>query len=174
MRSKIGSAALRAAPEQVLAQNGHPRFGRLVGFGDGGRVLVQVDGSAEAIPARRLLRSDRAFRRAVLERREVLLSFESGDPRRPVICGLLDPEESDADPQDGAERVVHPGLPAMVIEADADGRRVKVIAQDEIVFQCGAASITLRRNGRVIVRGTELDSEAAGTHRIKGGQVRLN
>ena len=172
MRSKGGSAALRTAPVQPL--DSPPRFGRLVGFGEGGRVLVQVDGSSEAIPARRLLRNDRAFRRAVLERREVLLTFESGDPRRPVICGLLDPDENDADPADGAEQVVHPGSPAMVVEADVDGRRVKLTAEDEIVLQCGAASITLRRNGRVIIRGTELDSEAAGTHRIKGGQVRLN
>ena len=30
------------------------------------------------------------------------------------------------------------------IEIDVDGRRVKVVAQDELVLQCGKASITMR------------------------------
>jgi hypothetical protein len=51
---------------------------------------------------------------------------------------------------------------------------VKLTAKDEIVLECGEASITLRRNGRVIVKGTQVDSVSAGTNRIRGGQIRLN
>jgi hypothetical protein len=61
-----------------------------------------------------------------------------------------------------------------VIEADVDGRRVRVTAQDEIVLQCGSASVTLRRNGRVLIRGTYVETQSEGTNRIKGGQVRIN
>jgi hypothetical protein len=61
-----------------------------------------------------------------------------------------------------------------IIEADVDGRRVRLTAQDEIVLQCGKASITLRRNGRVIVRGTYIETHSEGTNRIKGGQVQIN
>jgi hypothetical protein len=61
-----------------------------------------------------------------------------------------------------------------VIEADVDGRRVRVIAQDEIVLQCGEASITLRRNGRIVIKGTYIETSSEGTNRIKGGQVRIN
>jgi uncharacterized protein (DUF2345 family) len=64
--------------------------------------------------------------------------------------------------------------PAPVVEADVDGKRVRVTAQDEIVLQCGSASITLRRNGRVIVRGTYVETHSDGTNRIKGGQVQIN
>ena len=60
------------------------------------------------------------------------------------------------------------------IEADVDGRRVRVTALDEIVLQCGTASITLRRNGRVVIHGTYVETESEGTNRIKGGQVRIN
>jgi hypothetical protein len=63
---------------------------------------------------------------------------------------------------------------ALVIDADADGRRVRVSAKDEIVFQCGEASITLKSDGRVIVRGTYVETHSTGTNRIKGGQVRIN
>ena len=61
-----------------------------------------------------------------------------------------------------------------VIDADIDGRRVRIVAQDEIVLECGQASITLRRNGRIIVRGTYVETHSDGTNRIKGGQVRIN
>lgn len=67
-----------------------------------------------------------------------------------------------------------PDKPAMVIEADVDGKRVRLVAKDEIVLECGKASITLRRNGRVIVKGTHVETNSEGTNRIKGGQVRVN
>ena len=60
------------------------------------------------------------------------------------------------------------------IEADVDGKRVRVTAQDEIVLQCGSASVTLRRNGRVVIRGTYVETRSEGTNRIKGGQVQIN
>ena len=61
-----------------------------------------------------------------------------------------------------------------VIEADVDGRRVRIVAKDEIIFECGQASVTLRRNGRIIIRGTYVETHSEGTNRIKGGQVRIN
>lgn len=61
-----------------------------------------------------------------------------------------------------------------VIEADIDGRRVKIVAREEIVLECGEASITLCRNGRIIIRGTYVETSSEGTNRIKGGQVRIN
>src|SRR5439155_24196605 len=44
------------------------------------------------------------------------------------------------------------GPEAVVFEADADGARVRICARDEVVIACGQASITLRRNGRVVIR----------------------
>lgn len=61
-----------------------------------------------------------------------------------------------------------------VIEADIDGRRVRIVARDEIVLECGEASITLRRNGRITIKGTYVETCSEGTNRIKGGQVRIN
>jgi hypothetical protein len=61
-----------------------------------------------------------------------------------------------------------------VFEADVDGARVRIKARDEVVIECGKAMITLRRNGRVIIRGTHVETHSSGTNRIKGGQVRVN
>ena len=60
------------------------------------------------------------------------------------------------------------------LEAQVDGIRVRIHARYEVVLECGKASITLRRNGRVIIRGTYVETRSQGTNRIRGGQVRIN
>jgi hypothetical protein len=91
----------------------------------------------------------------------------------PLLEPTDPPHEVEAAPATGS-----PTLPAdtglQVIEADVDGRRVRIIAKDEIVLECGQASVTLRRNGRIIIRGTYVETHSEGTNRIKGGQVRIN
>lgn len=60
------------------------------------------------------------------------------------------------------------------LEAIVDGQRVVIDARDEIVLRCGKASITLRRNGRIVIRGTYVETRSAGTNRIRGGSVQIN
>jgi hypothetical protein len=64
-------------------------------------------------------------------------------------------------------------LPA-VPEVIVDGKRVQIQGTEEIVFRCGKASITLRSNGRLIIRGAYIETRASGTNRIKGGAVLIN
>jgi hypothetical protein len=84
----------------------------------------------------------------------------------PLTEPVVTPVESEAALADAGE--------VQVIEADVDGRRVRIVAKDEIVLECGQASVTLRRNGRIIIRGTYVETHSEGTNRIKGGQVRIN
>jgi hypothetical protein len=147
-------------------------IGKLVGSSADGRLLVAVPGERGKIAARTILPLDSALRRAVLERREVLVVFEGDDPRRPIVTGIVR-QPTLAGAKQGAA-AADDKAPGLNVEVDADGRRVKLTAKDEIVFECGSASITLRRNGRVIIKGAEVDSISAGTNRIRGGQVRLN
>ncbi len=77
-------------------------------------------------------------------------------------------------PSAGAPRTVPESPAAPVFEADVDGARVRICARDEVVIACGPASITLRRNGRIVIRGTYVETRSAGTNRIRGGQVRVN
>jgi hypothetical protein len=64
--------------------------------------------------------------------------------------------------------------PGVTFEASIDGARMRIGARDEVVIACGKASITLRRNGRVIISGTHVETNSTGTNRIKGSQVRVN
>jgi hypothetical protein len=74
--------------------------------------------------------------------------------------------------KDEARQLTPP--PGITFEATIDGSRMRVGARDEVVIACGKASITLRRNGRVIIRGTHVETNSTGTNRIKGGHVRVN
>jgi hypothetical protein len=105
---------------------------------------------------------------ATPKRREVLLVFEEERSDQPIIVGLLESAteySATAAPESRqAER----------IEALVDGQRVVLDAKDEIVLRCGEASITLRRNGRIVIRGAYVETRSRGVNRIKGGSVQIN
>jgi uncharacterized protein DUF6484 len=106
------------------------------------------------------------LREALQKRSPVLLVFEQGDERKPVIVGTIKPTPK---PQlDSPATLAHP------IQFSADGQRLEINGRDEVVLRCGEASITLRRNGRVIIKGAYVETRARGTNRIKGGNVLIN
>ena len=139
-----------------------PRTGRLVGHNEQGRLLVDYAGNPFGpLRARTtVVLAPDELRRAVEEQCAVLLLFEEGDPGRPIVVGLLRDEVPVTSP--------------VPVEVEADGRRVEVEAADELVLRCGAASLVLRRNGRVIIRGTYVETRSKGVNRIKGGSVLIN
>ena len=126
-------------------------------------VMVDFPGSTHGThPARLGIALDTsAIEAAVTRRQPAVLVFENGDPLLPIVVGLIQAPLPDT-------------AQATVVEADVDGRRVRVVGQDEIVLQCGQASVTLRRNGRIVIRGTYVETHSEGTNRIKGGQVQIN
>ena len=72
-------------------------------------------------------------------------------------------------------RVAKPSRPQAAPEIRVlDGKRVRIEGADEIVLECGKASITLRRNGKIVIRGAYVETHSEGTNRIKGAQVKLN
>jgi Domain of unknown function (DUF6484) len=95
--------------------------------------------------------------------RRVVLMFEEADGARPIVMGVL--REAAGWPL--AE------LPAQV-DVDADGQRLVVTAQEQLVLRCGKASITLTKAGKVLVEGSYLLSRSTGVNRVKGGSVQLN
>lgn len=107
-------------------------------------------------PARLLVALDRAaLRRAAAARTPAALVFEAGDPERPLVVGLV---QSDAPRR--RQRVT--------------GKRVVVTGEEEVELRCGEASITLRKDGKLVIRGAYVETAARGTNRIKGGSVQIN
>jgi hypothetical protein len=97
----------------------------------------------------------------------VLLVFEQERSDRPVVVGWIEPPPVLRTDRGCARTDAR-------LEASVDGRRVVLNAEDEIVLQCGEASITLRRNGRIVIRGAYVETRSRGVNRIKGGSVQIN
>lgn len=158
-----------AAPAEPAPDTAGAQLATIVALdADGALVLDLGDGTPVAGRLATSATRER-LEAAIRERRQVVVVFEHADRTRPLVVGWLETPRPAAK---AAARDTSAGLP--FIDVDADGRRLRVTAQDELVLQCGKASITLRRNGRVIVRGTYVETSSEGTNRIKGGQVQIN
>lgn len=94
---------------------------------------------------------------------QVVVVFEQGDARRPIVTGVIR----------GQPGWPLPTPPAQV-EVDADGERMVVQAREQLVLRCGQASITLTKAGKVLIQGAYVSSRSSGVNRIKGGSVQLN
>ena len=95
--------------------------------------------------------------------RPAVLMFEEGDPRRPIVLGCLVDER----------RMALPHVPGQV-DVEADGQRLLVSAKERIVLRCGKASITLTKEGKLILQGEYVSSQSSGVLRLKGGSVQIN
>jgi hypothetical protein len=51
---------------------------------------------------------------------------------------------------------------------------MKISAVDEISLCCGKAQITLRKDGKLILRGTDVVSRSSGPNRLRGATVKIN
>jgi len=155
--AKLAPAARRA----VRAPGCEICLGRLVRWDDKGP-LVEIEGrSRGAVRARLTSAGGRLAARDVpASGQEVVLLVDPRPGQPPIVLGFLRPLNEAASAAD--------------VEARVDGRRVELEGRDEIVLRCGAASITLRRNGRIQIDGIQVETKARGLNRIKGGSVAIN
>jgi len=116
--------------------------------------------------------------RAVATGQGAVLVFENGDPRLPIVSGLIwsgQPatpfQELLVSPRSAAPEGRASRTP---VEARLDGERVVLEGKREVVLKCGEASITLRSDGKMVLRGTYVETYAKGLNRIKGASVKIN
>ena len=138
------------APGSALA-TGLPEVivGTLTGF-DGGAPIVEYPHQDRDLVS--LARTTVALADAQVGH-AVVLAFEQGDAARPIVVGVLRPAEA---------------------SAETTPQRLVLTAGREVVLRSGKASLTLTRDGRVIIQGEYLVSRASGVNRIQGGSVQIN
>lgn len=95
----------------------------------------------------------------------VVVVFEQSDARRPIVIGAL---------QERQVVTNGPGSPPPIAAVRADGERLILTAEREIVLRCGDATISLTRAGKVIIKGKYIISRSTGYNRIKGAAVDIN
>lgn len=154
-------------------------MGWLVGADDAGLPLVDFPGnpSGPRVARRTVPLTPEMLQGSASTRPGVVLMFENGDARLPLIIGLVQASPTpmlDAMLSEPAREEAPSEPPPMNAEAHVDGKRVTIEGADEIVLKCGQASLTLRRNGKVILKGTYVETHSSGVNRIKGGSVQVN
>ena len=180
-KKKLDSASAVATDNQILP--GEIIIGLLVAVDSEHRPLVDFAENSSDTPL--LALSTVEIHKKHIGR-QVALLFANGNPRSPVIMGLIhspldvmlenhlhDESKSSAATSVAATEVV---LPAPSISGDLkiDGKKVVIEAADEIELKCGESSITLTRAGKILIRGKYLLSRSDGINRIMGGSVQVN
>jgi hypothetical protein len=94
----------------------------------------------------------------------VLVLFDRGEVRRPVVIGLL----QQAQPSSNRSAA------APLVSVQSDGQRLVLTAEREIELRCGDASIILTRAGKILIQGKYILSRSSGYNRIKGAAVDIN
>lgn len=142
-------------------------IGRVVAITATGQVLVDYEFCHRGEPCS-------AKSTVFLEREsvgsEVVLLFERGNPRRPIIVGVIQTRVDGI----GAPKKPQPLHDVSSARVEKDGERIELTANSEIVLRCGKGSITITRAGKVVIRGEYLVSRSTGVNRIKGGTVQIN
>ena len=95
---------------------------------------------------------------------QVAVMFEQGDTSRALVLG----------PMAGAPAQAQAHEYAPTHEALIDNERIVIEAEQEIELRCGEAALILTRDGRILLRGSDITSLASGTQRIRGGRVYIN
>lgn len=149
---------------------GHPAvtLGRLVSLRDDGQPLVHwaTSLSHAPIPAR-----SQVALQATDQDRECTLAFIDGDPAQPVILGLLQPLQPNAA---GANSITKPNETTQPIEPVDSAKPVDIQSNTAITLQAGRTKLELHADGRILLQGRHIRSQAYGPNQLKGSSIKLN
>jgi hypothetical protein len=144
--------------------------GKIVKITEEGRAIVDYPGNPTGtLEARSVVNAPFKSKDYSEENISVLLFFENGDPALPIIGGII-------------HDTLYPHAPSEEItvsmershDAVLDGKKMILQAREEIVLHCGKSSVTLKKDGKIVLKGIQIVSRASGTNKIKGASVKIN
>lgn len=141
---------------------------------EGGHLFVDFpDNPGPPVVSASLVVLDEAqARKALADKTPVCIAFIQGDLTRPIVLGLIAARAlaTTAEPP-----VTEAQLPAGALnDLSLEGKKLELEGKEQLVLKCGEASIELRKDGRIVIRGVHLVSHAQGVNRIRGGAVQIN
>lgn len=119
----------------------------------------------------------------ILMEGEILVDIEGDAPQR-VLCDFL--ESATPNPlrlQPGDRVLVSPPtslhdkgcvLGKIGGYREPETKRVEIAADEELTIRCGEGSITIRKDGKVLIKGLDVVSHAKRSNRVRGGSIQLN
>ena len=107
------------------------------------------------------------------------VSFAQNQGGTPIVMGVIrrvldDVLNLQADDSHSAKSIdganVESGKPEILV----DGNKLELSAADEITLRCGKSSITLNKNGKILIKGEHMLNRTSGSYKIKSGSIQLN
>jgi hypothetical protein len=130
--------------------------GKVLIIHDNGSILVVCEGEKSGEALCDVLHTSEGPGVCLASGDAVLVWLADDDDERGVIIGRIGPSHAPApSPEELPEDLV-------------------IEAKNNLTFKCGEGSITLRSDGKVLIKGKDLVSRAQRMNRIKGGAVAIN
>lgn len=141
---------------------------QVVAVEDSGLPIVLVQGESLPRPASYVAvdagRSDSGLRAGAA----VVVAVDEADVLPPIVLAPVG--------QAAEAAIDEEGLRAEGRRVDAAPTKERLVfeSEREIVLRCGRSSITLTRDGKVLVKGVDVVSRASGSNKIRGASVKIN
>ncbi len=127
-------------------------IGTFCGWNNEGAPLVEYPDNSRQVPVS--ARSTIALNKNDIGT-EVALLFEDNSSRCPLVIGLIQPPVTD-------------------LSATVDDEVVVLEARERIELRCGKAKVVLTKDGRILIKGTDVMSRSEGPNRLKGASIQIN
>jgi Domain of unknown function (DUF6484) len=143
-------------------------IGRIVEITADGRVLVDFpeNRGRRPVESRFVALASSPLDDRSLAGTSVLIVFEDANPRLPIILGPVSERISA-----GAQA---PGRRAIVKQSEPDGSSAILEAKEEVLLRCGESSLSMRKDGKIVLKGRTIVSRASRANKIRGASVAIN
>lgn len=101
-----------------------------------------------------------------------VLAWVGDDEEEGVIVGRIRSAQASVEGQSGLDGAGTAGSPTLAREDLTD--TVLLEAKESLTLRVGEGSITIRADGKILIKGKDLVSHAKNVNRIKGGAVAIN
>lgn len=146
-------------------------LGQIVQITAGGRALVDYPGNPVGpVVARSVIDLPGPYISHGTINIPVMMVFEDGDLVLPIIVGIIRDTVFPVAPS--GEVILEPVKRQR--DVVIDGKKMVFDAKEEIVLRCGKSSVTLKKDGKIVVKGTQITSRASAVNKIKGASVQIN
>ena len=133
--------------------------GNVVAMQRNGKILVTGDDTDFSEVLCDLLQTGEGTPLQLASGDNVLVWLPGQDVEKGVVLGRIGPSLAKTPKTENASQVPD----ELVVEA-----------KQQLTFKCGEGAITLRGDGKILIKGKDLVSRAQRTNRIKGGAVAIN
>jgi hypothetical protein len=165
----------------ALANTSSLLVGKVVSINDHGNPMIAYDEATQTLPVEALTTVPLDVASIG---KDVAVSFAQNQGGIPIVMGvirrilddvisqqteLIIPTEDVQDETNNSSNT-EVAKPEIIV----DGNKLELSAAEEITLRCGKSSITLNKNGKILIKGEHMLNRTSGSYKIKSGSIQLN